>query len=203
MLLDELSDRELLAKYLAAGGRDDGVVWVEELFRRHYPKVICWCLRFAGSRDDAYDLAQAVFAKAYRYLGSFRGSSKISTWLYAITRTECMSFLKKRKGEPARGETEELEELPGGQAPDDALEKETSIRLVHVMLDETLDETEKMIFTLHYGDDVPLDTITRLLGLTNRSGAKAYIVSARRKLTRAVRTWKAREQAWAREGRLP
>jgi len=41
---------------------------------------------------------------------------------------------------------------------------------------------------------VPLDTITRLLGLANQSGAKAYIVSAKRKLARAVQQWKATGQ---------
>jgi DNA-directed RNA polymerase specialized sigma24 family protein len=62
-------------------------------------------------------------------------------------------------------------------------------------LDQELDEIEKQVFILHYADEVPLKVITRLLGLTNRSGAKAYIVSARRKLSRAVREWKARERA--------
>src|SRR5919202_302510 len=72
---------------------------------------------------------------------------------------------------------------------------EGSARWVHALLDETLDDTEKKVFTLHYGDDVPLDAITRLLGLSNRSGAKAYIVRARRKLTRALRSAQSRDRA--------
>ena len=43
--------------------------------------------------------------------------------------------------------------------------------------------------TLHYGHDMRLDAITALLGLTNASGAKAYIVSARRKLNAAIKQW--------------
>jgi DNA-directed RNA polymerase specialized sigma24 family protein len=70
--------------------------------------------------------------------------------------------------------------------------------MVRALLDQTLDETENKIFTLHYGDDVPLKVITRLLGLENRSGAKAHIVSARRKLRRAVHHRKARDRT--REG---
>jgi RNA polymerase sigma-70 factor, ECF subfamily len=203
--LEALSDRELLAHYLAAERREDGGVWIEELFRRQYPKVISWCLRFAGGREEASDLAQAVFAKAYDHLSSFRGDSTISTWLYAITRSECMNYLKARRAQPAPLEMEELDEVPdaGSSNPEQVLERERSARLVHALLDETLDDTEKTVFTLHYGDDVPLDTITRLLGLSNRSGAKAYIVSARRKLTRAVRLCNAREKASDGEGRLP
>ncbi len=195
--LEPLSDAELIANYLAATGRDGGAVWVDELFRRHYQKVVRWCLRFAGNRDDAYDMAQGIFVKAYRHLESFRGGSKISSWLYSITRSECMNFLRARSARPDQLEGELLEELPDCDASsaDRVLEREDSARIVRALLDQALDEIEKQVFTLHYGDDVPLKVITRLLGLTNRSGAKAYIMSARRKLTRAVRQWKAREQA--------
>lgn len=196
--LDALSDSDLLANYLAAKGREEAAIWVRELFRRHYPKVVGWCLRFAGDREEAYDLAQAIFAKACRHLRSFRGQSKISTWLYSITRSECMNYLKARSRRPAPAEGDELDELDelpdvASPPPDQALERQGWARLVHTLLDQALDETEKQVFTLHYGDDVPLDAITRLLGLSNRSGAKAYIVSARRKLRRAARLWKARK----------
>jgi hypothetical protein len=41
---------------------------------------------------------------------------------------------------------------------------------------------------MHYGEELPLNTVSRILGLTNKSGAKAYIVSARRKLHEAIQT---------------
>jgi len=194
--LDALSDTELLANYLAAETPEQAGVWVQELFRRHYPKVVGWCLRFTGDREEAYDLAQTIFAKACRHLGSFRGQSKISTWLYSIARSECMNHLKSRSRHPAPAEGGELDELPDRAAvrPDQGLEQQAWARLVHGLLDQALDDTEKKVFTLHYGDEVPLDSITRLLGLSNRSGAKAYIVSARRKLKRAVRLWKGRKE---------
>jgi RNA polymerase sigma-70 factor (ECF subfamily) len=194
--LDALSDTELLANYLAAETREQAAVWVRELFRRHYPKVVGWCLRFTGEREEAYDLAQTIFAKASRHLDSFLGHSKISTWLYSITRSECMNYLKSRSRRPPAAEGDDLDELPDGGAaqPDQALQKEAWSRLVHGLLDQALDDTEKKVFTLHYGDDVPLDAITRLLGLSNRSGAKAYIVSARRKLRRVARLWKTRKE---------
>jgi RNA polymerase sigma-70 factor, ECF subfamily len=192
--LDALSDTELFANYLAAGSREQAAVWVQELFRRQYPKVVGWCLRFTGDREEAYDLAQAIFAKACRHLESFRGQSKLSTWLYAITRSECMNYLKARSRRPTTAGEEELDQLPDrtGPQPDQALQREAWSRLVHDLLDQALDDTEKKVFTLHYGDEIPLNAITRLLGLPNRSGAKAYIVSARRKLRRAARLWKAR-----------
>jgi DNA-directed RNA polymerase specialized sigma subunit len=78
--------------------------------------------------------------------------------------------------------------------PQSVLEQTASAQLVRKLLTEALDETEKVVFTLHYGEDVPLDAITRLLRLENQSGAKAYIVSAKRKLARLAQQWKARGQ---------
>jgi RNA polymerase sigma-70 factor (ECF subfamily) len=195
--LDGMSDAEIVAGFQATGRDDDGNVWVQELFRRYYEKVVTWCLRIAGDRDDAADLAQGIFVRVQRHLGSFRGDSKFSTWLYSIARSECMNYLKKArssKRDPA--DDDELGELPdvGRAAPDEMLVREQSARMVRAMLEEELDDTEKKVFTLHYGDDVPLDAITRLLGLSNRSGAKAYIVSARRKLARAVERLKAGQE---------
>jgi RNA polymerase sigma-70 factor, ECF subfamily len=195
--LQELTDNELIAHYLAATEGTQRSVWLHELFRRHYAKVLTWCMRFTGNRDDASDLAQATFARAQRHLATFRGDSRFSTWLYAVTRSECMSWLQARRGRPEAVEAETLEELPdaGEASPELALERAGTAKVVHALLDEALDETEKQVFTLHYGDDLPLDVITRLLGLTNRSGAKGFIVRARRKLARAVAAWKARDQA--------
>jgi RNA polymerase sigma-70 factor (ECF subfamily) len=194
---ESLSDAELIANHLGAADRDGGMVWVQELFRRHYKKVVLWCFRFAGNQDEAYDLAQGIFVKVFCNLKSFRGDSKVTSWLYSITRSECMNFLKARSARADLVGEEILEERPAGDgsSPDRFLEREGSARLVRALLDQALDRTEKTVFTLHYGDDMPLELITRLLGLENRSGAKAYIVSARRKLSRAIREWKAREQA--------
>ncbi|MFM2123592.1 MAG: hypothetical protein RL328_43, partial [Acidobacteriota bacterium] len=65
-----------------------------------------------------------------------------------------------------------------------------------VILD-TLDPTEARVMLLHYGQELPLNDVSRMLGLTNKSGAKAYIVSARRKLDAVLRTRKAVKQAAA------
>jgi hypothetical protein len=50
---------------------------------------------------------------------------------------------------------------------------------------ETLDQTEAQVMLLHYGQELPLNAVSKMLGLTNKSGAKAYIVSAKRKLNAA------------------
>ena len=66
-----------------------------------------------------------------------------------------------------------------------ALERAQSEELIRELVRETLDETESKVMSLHYVEELSLDTISRLLGLMNPSGAKAHIVNARRKLSRA------------------
>jgi DNA-directed RNA polymerase specialized sigma24 family protein len=62
-------------------------------------------------------------------------------------------------------------------------------RFVRQVMDDVLDEVEKKVMTLHYGHGISLRAITAALGLTNRSGAKAYIVNARRKLNIVTTRW--------------
>jgi len=199
--LKALREAEFVGADLTATGPEGGVC-AEALFRRHHKKVVTWCLRFTGDGDEAHDLAQAIFLKAFRQLGSFRGESKISTWLYSITRSECMNYLRARSSRPSPVEEEVLGSVPDSAAlsPLQMLERARSGPLVRSLLDRALDETEKRVFTLHYGDDMPLDVITRLLGLQNRSGAKAFIVSARRKISRVMQQWNARELRLLTEG---
>ena len=189
-----LSDGEIVARYLSARSDEDASAWLQELFARHYEKVVTWCLRIAGDRDDACDLAQQVFLRVQRYLGTFRGDSRFSTWLYVIARSECMTWVKSRASRRDPDTDDSVCEIPDdGDSPDAVLERVRSADMVRALLARELDETEAKVFTLHYGDGVPLDAITRLLALENRSGAKAYIVSARRKLARAVQRLKAAE----------
>ncbi len=64
---------------------------------RYKNYVFTLVLRFTENREDAEEIAQDVFIKAYRSLADFRGDSKFSTWLFTITRTTCLSFLRKKK----------------------------------------------------------------------------------------------------------
>jgi len=164
----------------------------DELFARYYERVARWCYRFTGERESAADLAQDVFLKAHRHLDSFHGASQFGTWLYSIARNESIN---RMKSSPPRATDEEevLIDLPDlAPGPEDIAAYKSRSRRLHEFLTTTLDETERTVFTLHYGDDMPLDAITRLLHFDNASGAKAYIVSAKRNIARAVQRLRAR-----------
>lgn len=199
MSLEQLLDEELVAKYRSIADVGEREQYIDELFRRNYARVGRWCLRFTDDRESAADLAQEVFAKAYQKLSSFQGQSKFSTWLFVIARNHCLNAVRANTRQATELAHDDGEEILLGIADNtpsahSVLEQTASAQLVRKLLTEALDDTEKIVFTMHYGEDVSLDAITRLLRLENQSGAKAYIVSAKRKLARLVQQWKARGQ---------
>ena len=190
MQLAELSDEDLVARFREAT-RDEREDCINELFRRNYSRVSRWCLRFASDRDAALDLAQEVFARAYQNLDSFQGQSKFSSWLFTIARNHCLNTIRAnaRQATELKGEVEEdflSTIVDPGENPEATLDRQSTARQVSQLLTSALDETERVVFTLHYGEDLPLDAITQVLGLENASGAKAFIVSAKRKLSRLI-----------------
>ncbi len=86
------SDKEIISKVLQGDQQAYG-----ELITRYQNYVFTLTMRMVRTREDAEEIAQDVFIKAYRSLADFRGDSKFSTWLYTITNTTCITFLRKKK----------------------------------------------------------------------------------------------------------
>ena len=186
-----LSDEELVNRYREAGGPPQGTPFADELFQRHYNRVALWCFRISGDRDQATDLAQEVFSRAWTNLDNFRAESKFSTWLYMIARNHCFNSIKTRArvAEDAI-DGDHLDLFSSTLAGfDTALERAQMVEVARELMAKELTPVESQIMTLHYAEDLPLDSIARLLKLDNPSGAKAYIVSAKRKLKAAVDRW--------------
>lgn len=197
MDLQELSDEGLIDLHRNATQTADAEQYLNELFSRYHVRVARWCLRFAGDRESAADLAQEICAKAYQHLGSFAGNAKFSTWMYVIARNHCLNAVKTKSRLGIETTDEEvLAALPDKDSndPHRAAERQSDARLVQELMNEALDETEKLVFTMHYGEEFSLDVISRLLSLENASGAKAYIVSAKRKLNRLIERRNARSR---------
>ena len=190
-----VSDEQLIERYRADPASSEGRALADELLRRYSSRVFSWCWRFAGDREVAADLAQDVLLKAYQNLGAFRLDSKFSTWLYMIVRNHCLNHARGRKAEPLNL-AEPLDHDPRDDREWDtltALLRESDLREARRLVAEVLDETEAKVMLLHYGEEVPLNIVTRMLGLANASGAKASVVSAKRKLTAALQRVRSRE----------
>jgi RNA polymerase sigma-70 factor (ECF subfamily) len=85
-------DGEIISRILK--GEQSAFTMLVEKYQNYVYTLV---LRFTENREDAEEISQDVFVKAYRSLADFRGDSKFSTWLFTITRTTCLSFLRKRK----------------------------------------------------------------------------------------------------------
>ncbi|HMW66013.1 MAG TPA: sigma-70 family RNA polymerase sigma factor, partial [Chitinophagaceae bacterium] len=87
-----LNDTEIINQVL--GGNQQAYAL---LVNRYQEYVFTLVLRIVKNREDAEEVSQDVFIKAYKNLNSFRGDSKFSTWLYTIVNNTGISFLRKRK----------------------------------------------------------------------------------------------------------
>ena len=69
----------------------------EALVLAHQRKVYTQCLRMTGNPEDAEDLAQDAFVRAYKSLAGFKGESGFGSWLYRLTKNICIDFLRREK----------------------------------------------------------------------------------------------------------
>lgn len=182
-----LSDEDLVRRIQQASV-EAAAPLLDLLFRRHQERVASWCYRISGRREEAADLAQEVFLRVQERLRTFRFESSFSTWLYLVTRSVAINRgMASRRRAMASLDDDDLPE-PIADSPDPV----AALDLARVggRLRETirteLDELERRVLYLHVVDEMTLPGIDRLLGLTNRSGSKAFLVSAKRKLRRLL-----------------
>lgn len=69
----------------------------EELVTQYQNKIYTLAFRYMGNEEDAYDMTQETFLKAYRALRSFKGNSSFGTWLYRVATNVCLDELRRRK----------------------------------------------------------------------------------------------------------
>jgi RNA polymerase sigma-70 factor, ECF subfamily len=99
-----------------------------ELVERHGRELHAHAYRIVGSHEDAEDLTQETFLRAWRRLESYQGRASFRTWLYTIATNACLSALERRSRRPQGTQTPALEAIPAADAePAEALvSKETA-----------------------------------------------------------------------------
>jgi RNA polymerase sigma-70 factor (ECF subfamily) len=90
--LDRLDDRTLVAAFL--DGRPEAF---DVIVGRHQRTIYQLCYRFVGNHEDAADLAQDVFVRAFRGLRHFKGGSALGTWLYRVGVNTCLNRLSVKR----------------------------------------------------------------------------------------------------------
>jgi RNA polymerase sigma factor (sigma-70 family) len=158
----ELTDTEIIKKVL--GGEQ---AQFAALVRRYQSYVFTLVLRFTDSREDAEEISQDVFVKAYRSLADFRGDAKFSTWLYTIVRTSCITFLRKKRLVTTSLDNErtslQVESKESGFTAN-AVEQKSKHAMVNAAI-RMLSPDDTQILTLFYKGEQSLEEIGRIMGL--------------------------------------
>ena len=178
MITTGLSDTEIIGRVLQ--GQQSVFSLLVERYQNY---VFTLVLRFVEGREDAEEVAQDVFVKAYRSLADFRGESKFSTWLFTIARTSCISFLRKKKLNTLSLDNERT----GLQAENQESGFRANLieqKSRHVMLNEAirmLSADDSQVLTLFYKGEQTLEEIGQIMGLEANT-VKVKLHRARQRL---------------------
>jgi len=154
-----------------------------DLVKRHQRFVFTLAMRFTKSREDAEEVAQDSFIKAYKYLQNFAGQSKFTTWLYSIVYTTAMTFLRKRRLDTSSIDDEAnfiQVENQGGSMNNNLAETKSRSFYVNQAIEQLLPD-DAMIITLFYKGEQSLEEIAVALGI-EPNNVKVKLFRARQRL---------------------
>ena len=153
------------------------------LVKRHQRFVFTLALRFAKNREDAEEIAQDCFVKAYKALGTFKQTSKFSTWLYTITYTTAMTFLRKKQLDTLSiSDDETFIQLENHTSAfmANSYEKKDSYKFLNEAITQ-LSTDDAAIITLFYQGEQSLEEIGTTLGMAPNT-IKVKLHRARQRL---------------------
>ena len=136
-----------------------------ELVKRHQRYIFTLALRFTRSREDAEEVSQDVFVKAYRSLGNYQRTAKFSTWLYTIVYHTSMTYLRKKKLNTSSIDDEETMiqfESFSGVADGYSVEKKSRTFYVNKAIEMLLPD-DATIITLFYQGEQSLEEIAKVM----------------------------------------
>ncbi len=170
-------DKQYIARVL--NGESDAFAF---LVKKYKSMAYSLALKLVRNREDAEEIAQDAFVKAYQSLGQFRGSSMFSTWLYRIVYNTSISRLRRKGADTVSLEDTAVEEKESSEVMDAyyRLKDQDRKKFLDLALDK-LDPDENFLVTLYYYDDRDLDEISGITGIT-RNNAKVKIFRARQKM---------------------
>ena len=161
---------------LVKGGQSNAFSYIVE---KYQDIVFSIALKVLRNRDDAEEMAQESFIKAYKSIHSFKGNAKFSTWLYRITYNTCISEIRKRKMHFSS--TEEIEIRDETQEINlDGIPEENRAKAIKEAMNQ-LPEDEYTLILLYYFEEQSVEEISKVTGLSE-SNTKVKLFRARKKL---------------------
>lgn len=153
------------------------------LVERYKNFVFTITLRYVKGREDAEEVAQDIFVKAYRSLSDFKGQAKFSTWLYTITTTTCITFLRKKKLEVHSLDNENVfaaaDTIDSGMRANQ-IEQKSKVNMVNAAI-KMLSPEDAHVITLFYKGEQSLEEIAEIL-VKETNAVKVQLHRARGRL---------------------
>lgn len=162
--------------------RKGNVAAFSTLVERYQNMVYSLALKLLKKPEDAEEMAQDTFVKAYQKLNTYEGKSKFSTWLYSITYNACISELRKRRIEFKSLDDRQISDQDEQKMHDYYREtkKEDQEKYLNLALSK-LPEDDQVLVTLYYYESQSMDEISVITGLTV-SNIKVKIHRARKRM---------------------
>ncbi len=152
---------------------------------RTYGEGVYWQIRkMVMNHDDALDLLQNVFLKAWNNIDHFRGDARLSTWLYKIAVNESINFINKEKSRQGLTADDSCEFLVNNLIADEYFDGDE----LHLTLQRaiaSLPEKQRLVFNMRYFDEMSYEQISDILG-TSVGALKANYHHAVKKISQAI-----------------
>ncbi|MDR3653737.1 MAG: RNA polymerase sigma factor [Paludibacter sp.] len=133
---------------------------------RTYQERLYWHIRkMVLSHDDANDVLQNTFMKAWNGLDGFRGDSQVSTWLYRIATNETITFLTNKRMRN-QNSIDNIEEVMIQNLQSDTYFSGNELQLKLQKAIMTLPEKQRLVFNMKYFDDITYEQMEPILGTT-------------------------------------
>lgn len=144
-----------------------------ELYKKYSPRVYNLVLRMLGNSEEAEDVRQDVFVKAFKSLRGFRGQSSFTTWIYRIATNQCLDVIRRRKSSLS---TEEMQDNQGWELtdstrshnPEESLLLGVTIQAVEKALRDT-PEHYRVLIVLRHIENLSYEEIAAVLGCSQNS----------------------------------
>lgn len=175
------SDQELVRLILETTKKE----YFEMLYDRYATFVYNKCFWFVHNEEEAKDLTQEIFIKIYLNLSKFKGNSKLSTWIYAITVNTCIEYARKKRNHPLMMSEEEfgskrLELGFDSEMPSYSEVLEDNYSRLQKIMNEIPPE-ERALLLMKYQDNLPISKIVEVLNVTE-SAVKMRLLRAKQKI---------------------
>ncbi len=155
-----MTEVELLEMLRDSSRKEEGI---SQLILQYQRPIYYFTRRMVLRHEDADDVTQVVFIKAWKSIDQFRGEAKLSTWLYRIAHNECMTFLRSKK--TLLGiESTEVESKLGSALQSDELYSGDDIQARLQTAIALLPEKQKAVFIMRYYDELKYEEIAEITG---------------------------------------